>query len=955
VLKNIKNRFKVQLLFTILLSTIHCVNGQYYNYDSKPFDISSGLAHNEINDLIKDDYGYVWVATDNGLARYDGYNFIQFNQSTHPKIFKGNRILEIKKNKSLLYLLTESDGLIELNPRTISFKKVYSSNPRAIAFSNDTTVILFDTGTLLFKVKNKVRYRKKLNVFAKSSMVIYKGKVVLSLNNTVLMVINPKQQFDEERIKIPDFDQPGNISLSKRYGIVMCNGDVVRVLKNKTLVDHPDFIDKKGISFFSEEPTGKVVSIERSRLPKVFFGDKSMTLVFDKLQNVQFKSILRVSKSCFFIATNQGIIKLTQEPSLTRLVNDYSLLAEEQIIVRRNIQEYHNKRYYLGFPHILVEAENTAKYLMKKTISTYDGLMFNGQLFCTTEGNGLISVNLGSGEITKHLCHTMGERDSYESISPYADSLIVLTNANKLIIYNPISKTGKPYYFQRDLVIHFALRPKESDVIYLGTNKGLRRIRIKNNGSIEQIGKTSAEQFDVRDILVRDRENTIWLATSNGVVVLDKKSLRIKQHFYREHEVSNLKVVKLLEDKNNNIWASTYAGLTVYNVKNGSIKFINKSHGLHNTEFNYKSGQALKNGELAFGGLNAFEVINPNLIKEFEYVNSFQISGIEIIQNENIKQFSTFQKGDEIYFNTGKEALKIYLSNQDYQYGKGYTFEYSLDSKTWFKVDDKNCILLSNLANGDYSLSIRMYNPFGELIDKKKFKVSARVPFYAKTSFIVIILVLLFIFSALTILYYIRSIQISTETKSKIAMDLHDESGTILTRLLILVNRDKFGDREKAIMHYGLKEALYSFRTYLDSISKTKVNWLDLSDELKDFISKTCNEVTMKYNLHIEADKDYTIKSELARDIKLLVYEIVTNCIKHSNADAISMNCTIKNNQLNLIISDSGICDLAELEVFKGNGIRNMKKRVSRNNGRIMYYISNGSTGLTIEVFLPIT
>ena len=251
MLKNIKNRFKVQLLFTILLSTIHCVNGQYYNYDSKPFDISSGLAHNEINDLIKDDYGYVWVATDNGLARYDGYNFIQFNQSTHPKIFKGNRILEIKKNKSLLYLLTESDGLIELNPRTISFKKVYSSNPRAIAFSNDTTVILFDTGTLLFKVKNKVRYPKKLNVFAKSSMVIYKGKVVLSLNNTVLMVINPKQQFDEERIKIPDFDQPGNISLSKRYGIVMCNGDVVRVLKNKTLVDHPDFIDKKGISFFN--------------------------------------------------------------------------------------------------------------------------------------------------------------------------------------------------------------------------------------------------------------------------------------------------------------------------------------------------------------------------------------------------------------------------------------------------------------------------------------------------------------------------------------------------------------------------------------------------------------------------------------------------------------------------------------------------------------------------------
>jgi hypothetical protein len=954
VLKNIKNRLKILSFSTLLFALIPSVYGQYYNYEPKPFDVSSGLPHNEINDLIKDDLGYVWVATDNGLARYDGYNFIQFNHATHPTVFKGNRILEIKKNKSLLYALTESDGLIELNPKTLSFKKLYSSNPRAIAFSNDTTVILFDTGTLLFKVKNKVLHRKKFNVVAKSSMALFKGKIFLSLNNTLLMRINPRQQFDEEIIKIPENDKSGVLSVSKRYGVVLSNGDVVRILKNKTLVDHPDFIDKKGITYFSEEPSGKVVSIERNRLPKVFFGDMLLTLVFDELQNLQFKSILRVSKSCFFIATNQGIVKMHQVPSLTRLVNDYSLLTDQQIKVRRNIQEYQNIRYLLGFPYVLLDDGNTTKYLTTKILSTYDGLLFNGQLFCTTEGNGLISVNKGSGEITNHYCDGMGARDTYESISRYADSLILLTGANKLVLYNPIAKTGKPYYFQKNLVIHLAVRPNESGVIYLGTNKGLLRVRINDKGSIEQLGNTSAEKFDVRDILVRDRENTIWLATSNGVVVLDEKSLRVKRHYSGEREVSNVKVVKLLEDKNNNIWASTYSGLTVYNVRNGSIKFINKSHGLHNTEFNYKSGQAFKNGDLAFGGLNAFEIINPNLIKEFEYVNSFEISGIELIQNKNLKQFSAFQKGSEICFNTGKEALKIYLSNLDYQYGEGYTFEFSLDSKTWFKVDDKKCILLSNLSNGDYSLSIRMFNPFGELVEEKKYNVCARVPYYAKTSFIVIVLVLLLIFSVLTILYYIRSIQVRTETKSKIAMDLHDESGTILTRLLILVNRDKFGDREKVIMRAGLKEALYSFRTYLDSISNTKMNWIDLSDELKEFVSKTCNEVSIKQNLHFQSDKNYKINGELARDIKLLVYEILTNTIKHANANAIALNCTLKNNQLHMTFSDSGKCDLSELEVFKGNGIRNMKKRIVRNNGRLMYFIPEGSTGLTIEVFLPL-
>jgi signal transduction histidine kinase len=55
-----------------------------------------------------------------------------------------------------------------------------------------------------------------------------------------------------------------------------------------------------------------------------------------------------------------------------------------------------------------------------------------------------------------------------------------------------------------------------------------------------------------------------------------------------------------------------------------------------------------------------------------------------------------------------------------------------------------------------------------------------------------------------------------------------------------------------------------------------------------------------------------------------------------------------------MTISDSGKCDLSELEVFKGNGIRNLKKRISRNNGRLMYYIPKGETGLTVEVFLPL-
>jgi signal transduction histidine kinase len=66
------------------------------------------------------------------------------------------------------------------------------------------------------------------------------------------------------------------------------------------------------------------------------------------------------------------------------------------------------------------------------------------------------------------------------------------------------------------------------------------------------------------------------------------------------------------------------------------------------------------------------------------------------------------------------------------------------------------------------------------------------------------------------------------------------------------------------------------------------------------------------------------------------------------------LNFVAKNKTLQIHISDNGVCDLDELEVFKGNGIRNIRKRISRNRGRYSYYIAKGSQGLTIEIHLPL-
>ena len=940
------------LVFFYLISNTF---SQYFQGLTPPFDINFGLPHNEINDIVKDEQGYVWIATDNGVSRFDGYNFFNFNSTTHPKIFKNKSILKIEQQGTRFLLLTEGDGLIALDPKTGSFKKVYTSNPLALTISNDTTAILFDTGTLLFKVKNKTIFKQTYKIQDKSSLIIHRGNLYVSLNKQKVFAIDPKHPSKRKKIAVADAGQTGDFCRSKKYGIALWNGDVVRVLKGNRFVEHPDFMGKKLISFYVEEPHGENMYIERSRVPIVNVKGRTIALKFGGQENIQFKSICRINETCFLVSSNQGVLKLLQIPALSKRIDDFSIFQGDQMIVRRRIVEHKNKRYYLGYPYILVgDNDHSLTPFSTQTLTTFDGIIFNDELYCTTEGNGLISFDLSSKKVRAHSSSSMAVNETFESIAKFSDSLLVLAGGNKLVAYNPLNKREFSYHLQQGTVIHVVAPLKNTKLIYLGTNKGLHLVRLNSRYGFEPIKFNKSFSCDIRDVLLRTGKNEVWTATNQGVFVFDMKTLKLRVKYTTAEEISHPKVVEMIEDQNGNIWASTYSGLTVFDTKRGLIRFINKNLGIINTEYNYKSACLLRNGQMVFGGLNSYEMIDPSALKQYNYTKRLLISGIETIRNEKDKRFTTYTNGEKISFETGKEALKVYLTNLDFNFGYGYSFQYCLDGKNWFKTDKKNWILLSNLTYGDYTLKIRMYNPFGHLVDEKAFPLYVSAPFYVKSSFYILIFSIILVLVILFILYFFRSLRIKAKTQSKIAMDLHDESGTILTRLLLISKRKKFDESEIERLQIGLKEALYSFRTYLDSISRKKYALHDLNDELQEFVHSSCEQAQIQVKFDIETDKNYVLRGELFRDIKLSIYEIVTNCMKHSGADQLTLNFVAKNKTLHIQISDNGVCDLHELEMFKGNGFRNIRKRITRNRGRFSYYITKGSQGLTIEIYLPL-
>lgn len=59
----------------------------------------TGLPHNFINDIYKDTQGYIWVATNNGIGRYNGYQFIHYNSQSHSIRLKNDYVHKVCEDK----------------------------------------------------------------------------------------------------------------------------------------------------------------------------------------------------------------------------------------------------------------------------------------------------------------------------------------------------------------------------------------------------------------------------------------------------------------------------------------------------------------------------------------------------------------------------------------------------------------------------------------------------------------------------------------------------------------------------------------------------------------------------------------------------------------------------------------------------------------------------------------
>jgi hypothetical protein len=950
------------LFITIVLSLffINWIgNAQNISASFKNYTISNGLSNNQIIDLVQDESGNIWVADKEGISRFDGSNFINFTSKNTQALFSRSTITKLYKKGTYIYLLYEKEGIVKLNTDKIQFNRISDKGTQSLAILGDTTVCLYSNGDLVIHLKNKTIASRKFKNVKNGNVFVHNNNIYLSIPNTKPLILDSNTLKTKKELALPIIDGKAGFINSKKHKIVYFTGRKVFSINpdaNYLTAQISEY--SNALTYYSEDYDGNPLYIENFKIPVCIINNVLSLLVVEDDLNYEISKIIRVHKNCFFMATNQGIIKIELKIALSNKIDDFINAESNLVRVRRKIIEGENgELFLLGYPTIIKLHKGEKTILDSTFLTSYDGLLFNDKLFYTTDGSGFFSYSLKTTKTTKHTTSDILSNESFYHISKFSDTHLLLAGKNKIVLFDVNKNQSKAFKLDKNIEIYTIKYDAKKNIFWAASNKGLFSFSLSTTHGFK-IKNTTIHSVITKDILIYPEKNQMWLATNTGIYVRDMQTLRLLNHYKSKDKISNQTVTSLIKDKEGKIWASTYSGITIYDLKKNKILKLNKNLGLINEEYNYNSSLLKKDGTLIFGGLNAFEEINIGYLKRDQttYAQNFHISALEYFPTSKPPKYVFPNKDQkEIIFNTGKEDLNIYISNLDNLFNNEYKYTYQInDSKSI--ISTNNSIRISNLEHGKYQLKIKMFDPFGNLVKQKEYILKANVPFYQTKFFLrslitiaLVLLVLVTLLLFLVFYYHKKTIFAINQTKSEIAMDLHDEAGSILTRLYMLTRSKKIVSNEREQINNGLKEALFSIRTYMDSLTseKSKINLL--CAELKEIALLNSSSITIKFM--DEVTNDTSISTALYRDIKLCFYEIISNNQKHSSCQNFTIKIVEeKNNLLIHTIDDGKLTNIDALNSPR-NGIRNIKKRVQRNKGEINYSINN-ITGYGLELIL---
>jgi signal transduction histidine kinase/ligand-binding sensor domain-containing protein/DNA-binding response OmpR family regulator len=263
--------------------------------------------------------------------------------------------------------------------------------------------------------------------------------------------------------------------------------------------------------------------------------------------------------------------------------------------------------------------------------------------------------------------------------------------------------------------------------LWIGTNDGSLDLfnPETNNFTIFRYGqaKTLTGNNAALD-LFEDHLGNIWICTYEGLNVFNPKTRQFITYKTKDG-LPNDYTYAVREDLHGNMWISTNNGISRFNTKTKTFRNFTVEDGLQSDEFKPHSAAISSDGTLYFGGVNGFNMFNPERIVENAYdppllLTDFQIfnKSVRVSQNENdpspLKE--DISETTSITLTHEQSVISFEFVSLDFALPQKKEYAYQLVDfdKNWNYVGSKNTATYTNLPAGTYTFKVKSRNSDGK-------------------------------------------------------------------------------------------------------------------------------------------------------------------------------------------------------------------------------------------------
>lgn len=789
----------------LLLATIAAAVAEPY---VMRFGNESGLSNNYVMGITQDKNGFVWVATESGLNRFDGSSFKQFKTSQSDIVANELNRIVADTVSNRLWICTQRHGLDMLDCDTYQFSHYIDKSKAApdasglssvgitdvaIAPGGNIWITNYDSGLDYLDLENgQITHYNKSNVAGMTDDMFWtvatgtSGIVYLGHVNGGFSMFDPvrKKAVNYRNIPGDDSSLPGNavraifidshnnIWIGTNRGLALFNPATGKFTAFRHHILRDGSLISDNVNHITQTSGDELwISTENGGISIL---DLRQPLSYNPA-NVVFRNIRAEADDSLYLS-NKTIHSVFEDSYGNIWIGTYGdgidLICHRDLPMTRLHKERHRNplsdnavmsvcvasdTIYVGTDEkgadIFVRGEYSGNINASNSPLGDNAVLTlmrgsDGKIWMGTYG-GSLAFRDATGKVT-----AVNLPDAYDirCLAEKQDGTILVGLGNGIAEVSPSGKKVTTRYAADNeigdvWIRSIAVTPAEE--IWVGTfGNGISiydaDFNFKKNLSVSNGLKSNT----IHQLLV-GHDGKIRAATGGGLVTLTSDG-DIESILGADDGLPDPVVKALCFDSNATLWMTTGAGISALD-KEGAVSNYGRGHGVATTDFNRASVGVSPSGEIYFGSHDGLYQFDPKMLTSNVKLHQPVITGVTIFGRQGVEaDREIFVPSGSLDLDYRQNTFRVDFGALDASDAAAAIWSYNVEGidNRWYPVSPESGILLRNLPSGNYRLLIKasVPNQAGEVMTALPFRINPPIwaSWWAKLSYAVLFVAALY-------------------------------------------------------------------------------------------------------------------------------------------------------------------------------------------------------------------